>query len=145
MIESAKLEESMRPQTIVPLLLVAVLVIGGGWFAYKRHSAVSQFDQGRYQAGGLGAKSLQMKVQMYELDVGNEPASLNDLLEKPSSALGWKGPYAKDRDLIDPFGHSYLFRVPGEHGKTDVVFLGKDGRVGGSGIDADLGDWEIKP
>ena len=135
----------MRPQTVVPLVIVAILVIGGGLFAYKRHSVGTQFDQGRYKAGAMGAKSLQMKVQIYELEVGSEPALLHDLLEKPSSALGWKGPYAKDYDLIDPFGHPYLFRVPGQHGKTDVVFLGKDGQVGGSGIDADAGDWEVKP
>ncbi|HCN31811.1 MAG TPA: type II secretion system protein GspG, partial [Rhodobiaceae bacterium] len=35
----------------------------------------------------------------------------------------------------------YQYLVPGEFGSYDVFSLGADGRLGGSGLDADIGNW----
>ena len=56
----------------------------------------------------------------------------------PGDASGWLGPYAKEAELKDPFGHPYEYRVPGEDGDFDLVILGKDGKPGGTSIDADF-------
>ncbi|WP_300622323.1 type II secretion system protein GspG, partial [Dokdonella sp.] len=52
------------------------------------------------------------------------------------------GPYAKQSDLKDPFGHAFQYKSPGEHGDFDIVFLGKDGQSGGDGVNADYGNWQ---
>jgi general secretion pathway protein G len=38
----------------------------------------------------------------------------------------------------DPWGNAYQYRYPGEKGDFDLLSLGRDGRAGGSGEDADL-------
>ena len=46
-----------------------------------------------------------------------------------------------DRLSKDPWGRDYQYVSPGSHGEFDVYSLGKDGQVGGDGIDADIGNW----
>ncbi|MAK62222.1 MAG: type II secretion system protein GspG [Ponticaulis sp.] len=41
----------------------------------------------------------------------------------------------------DPWGNEYEYRNPGEHGRIDVFSYGADGRPGGEGLDADIGNW----
>ncbi len=118
---------------IVLLAIVASVVvrqIGGG------------MEKGKFDAGKTQLSTLGMKVDAYELDVGTLPASLDDLLHKPASAEGWHGPYAKPSDLKDPFGHSFGYRNPGEHGRYDLVFYGQDGKPGGDGYKGDVGNWQ---
>ncbi|GGL65076.1 type II secretion system protein GspG [Pseudomonas brenneri] len=118
---------------IVLLGIVATLVvrqIGGG------------VDKGKYGAGKAQLASLSMKIESYAMDVGSAPARLEDLVLKPANANSWQGPYAKRSELLDPFGHAFGYQNPGEHGSFDLVFLGRNGTPGGSGLDADLGSWE---
>ena len=43
----------------------------------------------------------------------------------------------------DPWGQPYQYRRPSTHGgQFDVFSLGADGREGGEGNDADLGNWQ---
>ncbi|GGE42841.1 type II secretion system protein GspG [Marinicauda pacifica] len=43
----------------------------------------------------------------------------------------------------DPWGNAYQYLSPGEHGRFDVYSLGADGRPGGEGDNADIGNWEL--
>jgi len=63
-------------------------------------------------------------------------APLNDDNKK------WRGPYIKQlRD--DPWGNPYQYRLPGTHHPTsfDLWSRGADGRDGGEGEAADIGNW----
>lgn len=43
---------------------------------------------------------------------------------------------------MDPWGNPYQYRNPGEDGRPfDVFSFGADGRPGGEGDDADIGNW----
>jgi len=42
----------------------------------------------------------------------------------------------------DPWGRPYVYARPGRGGPYDVLSLGADGREGGTGIDADLSNWD---
>lgn len=43
------------------------------------------------------------------------------------------------RDLIDPWGHDYVLRQPGENGRDwDILSYGADGQPGGEGENADV-------
>jgi general secretion pathway protein G len=41
----------------------------------------------------------------------------------------------------DPWGKAYQYAAPGRSGDFDVYSLGADGKVGGEGHDADIGNW----
>ena len=51
------------------------------------------------------------------------------------------GPYLKRAVPVDPWGKPYLYRLPGEKGEVDIYSLGRDGKAGGEGEDADVGNW----
>ena len=44
----------------------------------------------------------------------------------------------------DPWGHDYLYLNPGEHDEVDVFTYGADGQPGGTGINADIGNWNAE-
>jgi general secretion pathway protein G len=56
----------------------------------------------------------------------------------------WRGPYLKRAVPNDPWGRPYEYLAPGRMNPDgyDLFTLGRDGRVGGRGEDADLKSWE---
>ncbi len=44
----------------------------------------------------------------------------------------------------DPWGNPYQYLYPGEYGRFDVWSWGADGRAGGEGEDADIGNWDTE-
>jgi len=102
-----------------------------------------------------GAKSKTAKVQiedlagaldMYKMDVGRYPTTsegLQALVEKPSSARSWNGPYLRKNTIPqDPWIYDYHYVSPGEHGSFDLYSLGADNTAGGEGEDQDINSWE---
>ena len=52
-------------------------------------------------------------VDIYEVDNGAYPSSLNDLISKPGNALNWDGPYMK-RLPKDPWKKAYVYQASGD-------------------------------
>ena len=44
----------------------------------------------------------------------------------------------------DPWKRPYQYLRPGQHGEFDIYSLGADGKPGGEGDDADIGNWDTK-
>ena len=85
-------------------------------------------------------------LNLYKLDNFRYPSSeqgMPALVSKPSGqpdAPNWKGPYL-DRLPKDPWNQPYQYQQPGQHGDVDVYSYGSDGRPGGDGDAADIGNW----
>ena len=124
------------------LEMLAVIVLLGIVATIVVRQVGGNVDKGKYGAGKAQLASLSMKIESYGLDVGSPPANLQQLVTRPANATGWAGPYAKQSDLKDPFGHAFGYRFRGEHGSFDLIFFGQDGQPGGDGYKADLGNWE---
>jgi general secretion pathway protein G len=124
------------------LEMLAVIVLLGIVATIVVRQVGGNVEKGKYGAGKAQMASLSMKIESYAMDVGSPPKSLADLINKPATAKNWSGPYAKPSDLQDPFGNTFAYRAPGEHGPFDLIFLGRDGQPGGEGYNADLGNWE---
>ena len=58
-------------------------------------------------------------------------------------AFGHGGYLQKGRVPADPWGNSYEYEQPGQNNSYsfDLWSLGADGKPGGEGVDADLGNW----
>ena len=41
----------------------------------------------------------------------------------------------------DPWGKEYQYLIPGEHSSFDIFSFGADGRLGGEGLNLDIGNW----
>jgi general secretion pathway protein G len=85
-------------------------------------------------------------LDTFRLDVGRYPNTqegLSALLQRPSSADRWDGPYLKTNVPNDPWGRPYFYRSPGEGGRPyDLYSLGSDGAPGGDGPNRDVLSWE---
>ena len=75
----------------------------------------------------------------YEVDNGFYPKSLQDLIQQPSNAKNWHGPYL-DKLPVDPWGNPYVYYYPGKHNPSsyDLLSVGPDGK---EGTDDDIGNW----
>lgn len=89
-----------------------------------------------------------LALDQYRLDNDYYPSSaqgLDALRAVPAgepAARNWRGPYLKKPVPIDPWGRPYLYKSPGEKNPNgyDLLTLGRDGKPGGDGEDADLNE-----
>jgi len=78
----------------------------------------------------------------YQVDIGFYPKSLQDMVQKPSDATNWHGPYFDPPVLpTDPWGDPYIYYCPGKHNQSsyDLLSAGLDGK---EGTDDDIGNWQ---
>ncbi|MEY2150216.1 MULTISPECIES: type II secretion system major pseudopilin GspG [Rhodanobacter] len=129
-----------RGFTLLEMLAVIVLIGIIGTIVVRQvgHSV----DKGKYGAGKAQLTTLGQDIDSYSLDNGSPPQSLDALVTKPANAPNWQGPYAKESQLKDPWGHAFGYQYPGQHGNYDLIFYGQDGRPGGTGYNADVGNWQ---
>ena len=129
--------------TLLELLVVVVIIgmlVGYVGPRYFKQIGKSQVTVVRDQFHAFG-----QALDHYRLDTGHYPTSeqgLAALMDKPANENKWNGPYLQKAPPVDPWGNSYLYRSPGEHGEYDLMSYGKDGVPGGVGEAADLGSWE---
>ncbi|MBF0253006.1 MAG: type II secretion system major pseudopilin GspG [Candidatus Omnitrophica bacterium] len=86
--------------------------------------------------------NIPLVLDIYELDMGDFPEKLEDLLDNPGSSKNWKGPYLKKLPK-DPWGHNYLYKNPGDKSRygCDVYSAGPDEQAG---TDDDIGNWDAE-
>jgi general secretion pathway protein G len=99
----------------------------------------------KIKAASIQIKSFENALDLYYLDAGRYPTTsegLGALIERPGGTVAWTGPYLKsDAVPNDPWGKSYVYRSPGQHGVYDIMSYGADGQEGGTGADADITSW----
>ena len=126
--------------TLLEMLAVIVLIGIIGTIVVR--SVSGSVDKGKYGAGKAQLTTLGQDIDAYALDNGSPPQQLQDLVVKPANAPNWHGPYAKESLLKDPWGHDFGYKYPGDHGNFDLIFYGQDGKPGGEGYNADVGNWQ---
>ncbi len=95
-------------------------------------------------------ETLSVALDAYRLDAGAYPSTaegLGALRVRPLGATAWRGPYLRKSVPPDPWGRPYVYVAPGERNPDgfDLSTLGKDGRPGGEGEDADITSWGEDP
>ncbi len=134
----------MRKNTLgfTLLELLVVIVIIGLLAGYVAPRYFAQVGKSEIQVAKAQIDSFEKALDQFRLDNSRYPTpeeGLAALVQKPANAANWGGPYLKKGVPADPWGNAYVYRVPGAHGDYDVISLGKDGKPGGSGEDADIG------
>lgn len=130
------------------LELLVVLVVMGMLAAIVTPQVMTMLSGAKTNAVGLQLETLSTALNYYQLDVGAYPTQahgLDVLWQKPKDIENWRGPYIrKKQHLLDPWGKKFLYRIPGQHGRFDIYSLGADGKEGGAGDDADVGNWDAQ-
>lgn len=129
--------------TLLELLVVMVIIGLLAGFVAPRYFA--QVGKSQVKAARAQIDALDKALEQYRLDVGHLPTTeqgLAALNVQPQGELNWAGPYLKKDVPLDPWGTAYIYAQPGTHNNDyDLMSYGKDGRPGGSGENADLGNW----
>lgn len=133
-----------RMQGFTLLELLVVMVIIGLLAAYVGPRYFAQIGKSEAKVARAQIVALEQALDQYRLDTGHYPSAedgLEALNTRPPTEPKWEGPYLKKGVPLDPWGHPYGFRIPGEHGEFDLVSFGRDGQPGGIGDAADLTNW----
>ena len=129
------------------LELMVVLVIIGLLATIVVINVLPSQDRAMVEKARADIATLEQAVELYRVELLTYPSTdqgLEALVEPPAdprlSARYREGGYIR-RLPNDPWGNAYLYLQPGEHGTYDIYTLGADGRPGGEGQDADIGNW----
>jgi general secretion pathway protein G len=126
------------------LELLVVIVIIGLLAGYVGPRYFSQVGKSEIQVARAQIDALEKALDQYRLDTHRYPSAeegLSVLTAKPTSVANWNGPYLKKSVPNDPWGQPYVYRTPGQRGEFDLISYGRDGKPGGTGQEADIGNW----
>ena len=127
--------------------IMVVIVILGVLAALVVPRVMSRPDEARAVAAKQDVASIMQALKLYRLDNQRYPTTeqgLMALVQKPTVSPvppNWKS--YLERLPNDPWGKPYQFLNPGVRGEIDVFSFGADGQSGGTGVDADVGSWDL--
>ena len=125
--------------TLIELLVVVVIIGVLAGFVAPRY--FGQVGKSEINVARAQIDALEKALDQYKLDTGRYPTmeqGLKALVERPAAEPKWAGPYLRKEVPLDPWGKSYVYRVPGEKSDYELVSYGRDGQPGGSGEAADI-------
>ena len=132
-----------RGFTLVEILVVITII--GLIMALVGPRVLNYLGEAKVKAAKIQIESFSSTLDLFYLDAGRYPSTaegLAALVQRPGSVQSWNGPYLKGAVVPnDPWGHSYVYRLPGEHGPYDIISYGADGQEGGTGTAADVTNW----
>ncbi|BFM21611.1 type II secretion system major pseudopilin GspG [Gilvimarinus japonicus] len=139
-----RIKRSETGFTLVELLVVlAIIGLLAGLVGPK---VLNQLGGAKTKTAKVQISDFEQALEVYMLDTGKLPTTdqgLEALVENPG-VDGWNGPYLRRNEIPqDPWKREYLYQYPGDHADFDVQSLGSDGKAGGDGEDADLGNWQL--
>jgi general secretion pathway protein G len=128
------------------LELVVVIIVLGLLAGIVAPQIIGRLSEAKSTTARTQIELLSVALDGYRLDNGSYPTTdqgLAALREKPTRSpipSNWRGPYLRKDVPLDPWGRAYLYRAPGERnaGAFDLESLGRDGKPGGAGEDADV-------
>ncbi len=129
--------------------IMVVIVILGVLAALIVPRVLERPDEARVIAAKADIATIMQALKLYRLDNQRYPTAdqgLPALIAKPESTPvppNWKNGGYLDRLPKDPWGRPYVYVNPGVRNDIEVFSFGADGQQGGSGIDADIGSWDL--
>ncbi len=131
--------------------IMAVVVIIGLLTGIVGTAIIGRLNQANSTAAKTQIKQIEAALDFYRMDNGRYPTTEQglDALVQQSSIEPVPRNYRPEGYLqggkvpLDPWGLPYEYEAPGTHNPygVDIWSFGSDGQPGGSGADADVGNW----
>lgn len=137
-----------RGFTLIEVMVVVVIL--GILAAVVVPRVMDRPDQARTTKAQNDIRALESALNLYRLDNFNYPTTeqgLSALVSIPTTGdvpRNYRTGGYIDRLQKDPWGNDYQYLRPGRDGREyDLYSLGADGRPGGEGANADIGNWNV--
>jgi general secretion pathway protein G len=133
--------------TLIEIMVVVIII--GILAAIVAPNVIGRVDDAQITKAKAEINNIENALKFYRLDNFAYPTSeqgLEALVVRPNdpTVRNWKPGGYLDRLPKDPWGNPYQYLNPGNNGEIDIYTLGRDGRPGGEGLDADIGNWETE-
>jgi general secretion pathway protein G len=137
-------QAAARGFTLIELLLVLVILAALAAIVVPKFTKRS--EQAKITAATTDISNIGVALDAFEVDCSRYPTGeegLRALIDQPTNANGWHGPYLKKGMPKDPWGTPYVYRCPGQHNSSgyDLHSFGPDGQDGGGD---DIDSWTEK-
>jgi len=133
--------------TLIEIMVVVIII--GLLAAVIVPQFLGRVDDARVTKAKQDVQAMQTALTMFKLDNYVYPTTdmgLKALAQKPDATTvkNWRpGGYLQHVNK-DPWGNEYQYHLPGTHGgEYDLFSFGADGKPGGEGYDADVGNWNL--
>ena len=131
-----------RGFTLIEIMVVVVILAILGTLVAPQ--ILGRIDEARITKAREDLKLYESALDLYRMDNFRYPTSeqgLDALVHRPNdpNLKNWRADGYVKQLLKDPWGHDYVYVVPGTGGAAyDLMSFGADGAPGGTGNDADL-------
>jgi len=126
--------------------IMIVMVIIGGLLSVIGTTVFNALDRSRMSTARIQISEISKALEMYSTDCKSYPSNdvgLQALLQAPADCKNWgPGQYLKKNVLTDPWNREFLYENTGQ--KYIIKSLGKDGKEGGEGVNADISSEDEK-
>lgn len=132
--------------TLIEVMVVVIIL--GILAAIVVPRVMDRPDDARITKAKQDIRALESALNLYKLDNFVYPTTdqgLEALVAKPAGTpepKNWKR--YMDRLPKDPWGAPYQFLSPGSKGEVDIFSYGADAQLGGEGVSADIGNWDLQ-
>jgi general secretion pathway protein G len=115
--------------TLVEMLVVITII--GIIMSLVGPRVLNYLGESKVKAARIQIQSFEAALDLYYLDNGAYPSTsegLKSLVQRPSSASAWNGPYLRTGALPDdPWGRPYVYKAPGDHAAYEIDSYGSGG------------------
>ena len=119
--------------TLIEMLVVITII--GLIVGLVGPRVLNYLSESKTKTAKIQIEGLSSALDLYYLDNGRYPGTnegLTALVQRPATASGWNGPYLRTTSVpVDPWGHPYLYKVPGAHSPYEIDSYGSAGPEGG--------------
>jgi len=122
------------------LEIMVVLVIIGVLAAMVAPRFIERADEAKVEATRAQMQNIGQAMKLYRLQNGHYPSSSEGI--QALVTAGKNGKRYLDSLPKDAWGNAFVYLAPGVHGDFDILSYGADAKAGGSGFDADIGNWD---
>jgi general secretion pathway protein G len=140
-------ERERRGFTLIELIVVIAVI--ATLAAVVAPAVFRNVGDAKISAAKSQLEVFALALNAYRLDNDNFPtsdqglAALRTLPAAGEPPRNWRGPYLSKVVPFDPWGRPYVYIAPGTVNPEsyDLYTLGRDGKPGGDGEDADVTSW----
>jgi general secretion pathway protein G len=138
---------SRRGFTLIEMLVVIAII--ATLAAVVAPAVFRNVGDAKVNAAKSQIELFALALDAYRMDNDTYPSSEQGLAALRTMPNGgepprnWRGPYLRRTVPLDPWGRAYVYASPGRENPTsyDLYTLGRDGKQGGDGEDADITSW----